>query len=128
MIPKILKERWIVIDGPMGTEYLPLNVWAENEANQLLSEFLNEGKENVFSNWLKDMCENTEAYSLSIKNGFGARLSAPGYMDCTEWSLYETEKEARLYIEESYDVCSYCGESADNSEVNICVCGKEYLS
>ena len=26
--------------------------------------------------------------------GFGVRLSAPGYLDCTEWEVYSTEEEA----------------------------------
>jgi hypothetical protein len=33
------------------------------------------------------------------------RLSAPGYMDCTDWDgPYETEQEAREAIESTYDV------------------------
>jgi hypothetical protein len=31
-------------------------------------------------------------------SGFGARLSAPGYLDCTEWSVFPTEQEARDYL------------------------------
>ena len=34
--------------------------------------------------------------------GYGARLSAPGYLDCTEWAVFETEDEAREYLEEMY--------------------------
>jgi hypothetical protein len=34
--------------------------------------------------------------------GFGARLSASGYLDCTEWSVFDTEDEAREYLEEMY--------------------------
>jgi hypothetical protein len=26
--------------------------------------------------------------------GYGVRLSAPGYLDCTEWEVFETEAEA----------------------------------
>lgn len=35
--------------------------------------------------------------------GFGARLSAPGYLDCTEWSIFDTEKEAADYLLEMYE-------------------------
>lgn len=35
--------------------------------------------------------------------GFGARLSAPGYLDCTEWSIFDTEKEAAEYLLEVYE-------------------------
>lgn len=34
--------------------------------------------------------------------GYGARLSAPGYLDCTEWTVFDTEDEARKYLEEMY--------------------------
>lgn len=32
-----------------------------------------------------------------------ARLSAPGYMDCTEWSMHDTMKAAEEYLVEMYD-------------------------
>ena len=41
-------------------------------------------------------------YSVECKEGWGARLSAPGYMDCTEWAVYDTEEEARAELEEMY--------------------------
>lgn len=37
--------------------------------------------------------------------GWYCRLSAPGYMDCTDWSgPYETEQEAREAIVDMWDV------------------------
>ena len=39
------------------------------------------------------------------ETGWFARLSAPGYMDCTEWSgPFATEDEAREYIRDTYEV------------------------
>lgn len=32
--------------------------------------------------------------------GYGARFSAPGYMDCTDWNVFETEEEAEQYFED----------------------------
>ncbi len=40
---------------------------------------------------------------MTTVEGYGARLSAPGYMDCTEWCVFATEKEAREYLAEMYD-------------------------
>lgn len=40
--------------------------------------------------------------SVKKITGFGARLSAPGYLDCTEWCVFETEEEANAYLEENY--------------------------
>jgi len=43
-----------------------------------------------------------KVYSATIRTGVGARLSAPGYMDCTEWSVFDTEEEAQTYLDETY--------------------------
>ena len=37
-----------------------------------------------------------------ITGKWGGRLSAPGYLDCTDWDLFDTEKEAINYLEETY--------------------------
>lgn len=44
----------------------------------------------------------TDGEPLSWENikGYGARLSAPGYLDCTEWAVFDTEEEAREYLDE----------------------------
>ena len=30
-------------------------------------------------------------------------MSAPGYMDCTEWAVFDTEDEALAYLEDMYE-------------------------
>jgi hypothetical protein len=35
-------------------------------------------------------------------SGWIARMSAPGYMDCTDWSAHATEEEARECLEEMF--------------------------
>ena len=38
-------------------------------------------------------------------SGFYSRLSAPGYLDCTEWNgPFKTEAEALTYVMDFYDV------------------------
>ena len=32
--------------------------------------------------------------------GYGARYSAPGYLDCTEWTVFDTEAEAMRFLAE----------------------------
>jgi len=45
------------------------------------------------------------------RSGFFARLSAPGYLDCTEWSgPFETYEEAQQWVEEFYQVDPETGE------------------
>ena len=36
------------------------------------------------------------------KSGYGARLSASGYLDCTDWAVFDTREEAEAYLVETY--------------------------
>lgn len=75
--------RWIEVDGPMGTECIP--EWLtgdlpadETERNRILSEYT----------------ENREYWTVTRIVGYGVRLSAPGYLDCTPWEVYTLIREA----------------------------------
>jgi len=35
-----------------------------------------------------------------LVQGYGAQLSAPGYLDQTDWEIFDTEEEAKSYLEE----------------------------
>lgn len=50
---------------------------------------------------LQDYCEGT-IESVSVREGYGARLSAPGYLDCTDWSVFDTPEQAQAYLDEYY--------------------------
>lgn len=47
------------------------------------------------SELLADYVEGRKIESIEVCKGYFARLSAPGYLDCTEWTCYPTIKEAR---------------------------------
>lgn len=98
-----VKRKWLEIEGSNGTTFVDAEdvparlrelsnfVWskteAENEeANELAAEYY----------------DGHEVYTVTIREGYGARLSAPGYMDCTEWSVFDTEEEARKYLDDTY--------------------------
>lgn len=41
--------------------------------------------------------------------GFYSRLSAPGYLDCTDWlGPFKTEKQAKRELCDTYGLCPYC--------------------
>ena len=50
---------------------------------------------------IRDYCEGTPQSWENIQ-GYGARLSAPGYMDCTEWCVFDSVEEAEEYLTETY--------------------------
>jgi hypothetical protein len=93
MQKQIEYSRWIEIDGPNGTDAVPFDV-----------VFNSQNKKNLHPSFddVSDYTENREAYSITVVDGYGARLSAPGYMDCTPWSVFKTEQEAIDYLEENY--------------------------
>jgi hypothetical protein len=54
--------------------------------------------------------EDDGAAVVQAKRGYGARTSAPGYLDCTDWCVFDTEQQAIDYLAENYDaqVCGLC--------------------
>ena len=93
------KERWAEVETNCGTEWVPLE-----QLGITLPEW-EDGPQ-----WLKncadifrDYLEGNRVTSVTEKMGYGARLSAPGYLDCTEWAVFDTEEEARAYLKETYE-------------------------
>ena len=58
-----------------------------------------------------DVWEDGSEIEVHPKDKWWAHLSAPGYMDQTEWSgPYDTLKAAKAYIENTYEVDPETGE------------------
>jgi len=82
MKPEIISGQWIEIDGTAGTFWYPSEDFSIPE--------------------VKDAYEGDEIYETKETLGYGARLQAPGYLDTTEWCVFETEEEAIEYLLETY--------------------------
>ncbi len=80
MIPYILdRQRWYEIETASGeSEWIPAD-----DAGDILADL-------------------APGDSVKIIEGYGARLSAPGYMDCTEWTVFDTRAQAAEYLLEMY--------------------------
>jgi len=128
MEPEIYRGEAYVVDGPNGTDYVPLDAcgdlgpgvpipchsfeWDDtatggsqgvgfrydtpSEAEELALREL--------ASRLADYIENRPetVWSIERRTGFLARMSAPGYMDATEWNLFDSEAEAEEYVRENY--------------------------
>ena len=101
MEPEITKSRkWVEIETAMGTWYV--------EPEYIPGEVLKEirGKGDLSKEARDELADYTEVFSAEdiydarIITGIGARMSAPGYLDCTDWSVFETVEEAREWLEE----------------------------
>jgi len=94
------KLKWIEIDGGFGTTWVPaVDVPEVVAAVEQFGSESAEAKE-AAADYYEGSADRIE--SVSLCEGYGARLSAPGYMDCTEWSVFETEAEAEKDLEENY--------------------------
>ena len=81
MKPQITrKEDWWKVETQDGTMFYPCQIMSRGQA---------EGA------WILE--EETERVI-----GYGYRLSAPGYMDCTEWSVVDSPEEAISDLDVTY--------------------------
>jgi SAM-dependent methyltransferase len=95
MQPQVTKGDVLVVETDDGTAYIPageakqLMVMTRNsspeEVNVAVAEFLGLGEDEV-----SDVSMESNKYL--------ARTSAPGYMDSTDWSMFDTEQEAWEYL------------------------------
>jgi len=81
MIPDIEEGDWHKVDGTAGTSWFPADNFTADEAT---TEY------------------DGEADTVETIHGYGARLSAPGYLDCTDWTVFATYEEAARYLVDTY--------------------------
>jgi hypothetical protein len=101
------EQRWLRVETTQGTEFLPVDLVGDLPGSQFLADGVTE--EN--SSDVQAYCEGKVQSWENIK-GYGARLSAPGYLDCTEWAVFDTQGEAEKYLDEMFD------DEDDNPEEN----------
>ncbi len=101
-----LKQPLLEVDGPMGTETIPLGLLGADitAAEEFLHNFV-EGNSRFIPSELALYCENSSAYNVRIYNGYAVRASAAGYMDCTPWEGYKTKKKAMARAREIQREC-----------------------
>ena len=80
MEPEIYEGCYVEVDCEDGsTEFLPWDVWADVGEDALESP----------------------SVKAREKGGLLGRLTAPGYLDCTPWTPYNTKEEALADLEET---------------------------
>lgn len=95
-------QNWLRVETTYGTEWVDsasLSLFVRDSETKTHPMSEQERAETV-----KKIQPYTEGTPLSWQNvkGYGARLSAPGYLDCTEWTVFDTEGDAREYLAEMY--------------------------
>lgn len=69
---------------------------------------------------LGDTGDDLTDAEIETVDGILCRLSASGYLDCTDWDgPHESLEDARQELSSIYDVCSACGEDMNESDIGI---------
>lgn len=76
------------VETTCGIELVPWDAVGDVKCVEDLQDYLDGG-----------ICGDQPLVKLA---GFLARLSAAGYMDCTPWTIHDTEMEAMEYLGETY--------------------------
>jgi len=121
MKPQYCKGDWIEVEGSEGTTFLPADLvglpddWSFVSNRYRITNRGDDGFDTVaafYEEYTLGGLDSISAVSY-VAGMVGCRLSAPGYLDCTEWSIFATEREAREWITETYDVDPDTGDSLD---------------
>ena len=89
-----IADFWVV-ETTNGTEVVPAEYFTQEQLGEAVSGQIEGEPELVQAKWF-------------------CRLSAPGYLDATEWAgPFDTMDEARAYIVETYEVDPESGEPLD---------------
>jgi len=91
MQPQVYHDHYFEIETSIGTEIVPAGVIGRTCATDV----------SAFLDYLEGT-PNDEDELVPVKEGWVARMSAPGFMDCTDWSAHESEEAAIFYLKEMY--------------------------
>lgn len=91
MTPDIYFGGFFLVETSAGTECIPADVIGRTCSTAAES----------FADYCEGSIDDPDAL-VEYREGWLARLSAPGYMDCTDWSHHETEADAVEYLVETY--------------------------
>lgn len=91
MKPEIYFGGYFEIETTHGTECVPADVIGRTCSTAA----------EAFANYVEGKIQDDDEL-IEYREGWLTRMSAPGYMDCTEWSVHPTEEEAREYLADMY--------------------------
>ena len=128
MQPEICQSSFYSVETNYGTEIIPVSSCG------ILADTDDEWTDEQLADHFGDYIEGNTVYSAELKSGWLYRLSAPGYMDCTDTGSADTEAEAISDLLDTYG--NDCGEPEDweaelrerLAELSLPVVGQIYRS
>lgn len=102
MKPETYQDTAYVVDTQQGISIVPADL--VGDLGLKLGDYIekDDPRFDKAKKALEDLVDGTEFNSIEMKRGWLARMSAPGYLDATEWGLYDTEKEAKDDLKQMY--------------------------
>jgi len=108
MKQQILEGKWVEVENPNGMFCIPGVLLANGGGVGIPAywdgSLIDESQKQTFAALSHFYNIYIPGYgkiiSFEIKTGFGARLSASGYLDSTDWCVFDTVEEALKYLEE----------------------------
>lgn len=121
MRPEVTDEDFLTVETNIGTSHIPCDVTG---TLGLVPGERTERTDAGCPEALLDVREyvdgRPEAVTL-VRGKWFARLSAPGYLDSTDWAgPFDSEQAARDDIADVWDVCGSCGEDMGTREGTYC--------
>ena len=111
MKPQIEFGEWLEVDGACGIEAVPADLiggvsWMTPDVDYDTDCMEEDSDLRNVLDALEDFIESNidDVTSVQLVEGYGARLSAPGYMDSTSWTVFKTREDAEEFLREEYDV------------------------
>jgi len=101
---------WLIADGTNGVECAPLDVFMTDidKAFDEVERMTDEDDFTLVNDYFS--CGASGMYSLEIAEGYGCRMSAPGYLDCTDWTVFGTVEACNEYLDIVYKKEKYLDE------------------
>lgn len=114
------EQLWYEMEGDGGTGWVPVEDVGRRKSDQLtdaldMVQYLGEQVAEAttvpeakkaaeyflkFLQKIADRYEGAVVESVRVREGYGVRLSAPGYMDRTEWTVYCIREDAEKALAE----------------------------
>jgi len=95
-------QNWLRVETTHGTEFVSISdtsLFVRD--SETLTHPMSDADRDATIEEIRPYVEGKPQSWENIK-GYGARLSAPGYLDCTEWAVFDTREEAETYLDENY--------------------------
>lgn len=91
MQPYIEEADYFVVPTNLGDEIVPADVVGRTCSTAA----------EAFANYVEGTISDPDEL-IDLRHGYIARLSAPGYLDATDWCAFETAEEAAEFLIEMY--------------------------